>query len=111
MNLVVSDASPLRYLVAIDAVHILPELFSKLIIPEHVIATELQGRRTPSKVCQVYRSSAHFALAQGAGSGRIVEMAPAEESEREMFVMLNWEDRKLAVPLAQLEPNRTDKAT
>lgn len=50
MNLVVSDASPIRYLVAIDAVHILPELFSKVIIPEHVIATELQGRRIPSKV-------------------------------------------------------------
>jgi predicted nucleic acid-binding protein len=50
MNLVVSDASPVRYLIAIDAVHILPELFSKVIIPEHVIATELQGRRTPAKV-------------------------------------------------------------
>jgi predicted nucleic acid-binding protein len=50
MNLVVSDASPIRYLVAIDAVHILPELFSKVIIPESVITTELQGRKTPSKV-------------------------------------------------------------
>ena len=50
MKLVVSDASPIRYLVAIDAVNILPELFSKVIIPEHVIAAELQGQRTPSKV-------------------------------------------------------------
>ena len=33
MNLVVSDASPIRYLVAIGAVQILPELFSKVIIP------------------------------------------------------------------------------
>jgi hypothetical protein len=41
----------------------------------------------------------------------VVEMAPAEECEREMFVMMNWEDRKLAVPLAQLEPISTDKAT
>jgi len=50
MNLVVSDASPIRYLVAIGAIHILPELFSKVIIPEFVITTELQGRKTPSKV-------------------------------------------------------------
>ena len=50
MNLVVSDASPIRYLVEIDAIHILPELFSKVIIPEYVIGTELQGRRTPGKV-------------------------------------------------------------
>ena len=50
MNLVVSDASPIRYLVAIGAVQILPELFSKVIIPEHVIAQELQGRQTPAKV-------------------------------------------------------------
>jgi predicted nucleic acid-binding protein len=50
MNLVVSDASPVRYLVEIEAIQILPELFSKVIIPEHVITTELQGRKTPLKV-------------------------------------------------------------
>lgn len=47
MNLVVSDASPIRYLIEIDAVHILPELFRKVIIPEHVIAIELQSPKTP----------------------------------------------------------------
>ena len=52
MNLVVSDASPIRYLVVIDAVSILPQLFSKVIIPQHVIATELQAQRTPPKVRQ-----------------------------------------------------------
>jgi len=28
-----------------------------------------------------------------------------------MFVTASWEDRKLAVPLAQLEPIRADKTT
>ncbi|MGA2658589.1 MAG: calcium-binding protein [Verrucomicrobiota bacterium] len=28
-----------------------------------------------------------------------------------MFVMITWEDRRLAVPLAQLETIRADKAT
>jgi predicted nucleic acid-binding protein len=50
MNLVVSDASPIHYLVLIKAVSLLPKLFSKVIIPEHVIATELQSSRTPPLV-------------------------------------------------------------
>jgi len=50
MNLVVSDASPIHYLILINAVSILPRLFSKVIIPEHVITTELQSTRTPPLV-------------------------------------------------------------
>jgi predicted nucleic acid-binding protein len=50
MKLVVSDASPIHYLVLINAVGVLPKLFSKVIIPEHVITTELQSPRTPSIV-------------------------------------------------------------
>lgn len=50
MTLVESDASPVHYLVLINAVGVLPKLFSKVIIPEHVIATELQSPRTPPLV-------------------------------------------------------------
>lgn len=41
----------------------------------------------------------------------VTDLAPEEECEHEMFVMVNWEDRKLAVPLAQLDPIQPDKAT
>jgi hypothetical protein len=41
----------------------------------------------------------------------VVDLAPPEECEHEMFVMITWEDRTLAVPLAQVEPLQTDKAT
>ncbi len=41
----------------------------------------------------------------------VTELACADECEQEMFVTVSWEDRKLAVPLAQLEPIRTDKTT
>ena len=34
----------------------------------------------------------------------VLEMAPADDCESEMFVFVNWSDRKLAVPLEQLEP-------
>ena len=50
MKLVVSDASPIHYLVLINAVSVLPKLFSKVIIPDHVITTELQSPRTPPLV-------------------------------------------------------------
>jgi hypothetical protein len=41
----------------------------------------------------------------------VVGLAPAEECAHEMFVMITWEDRTLAVPLAQLEAIQPDKAT
>jgi predicted nucleic acid-binding protein len=50
MTLVVSDASPVHYLVLIGAVDILPRLFSKVVIPEHVISRELQSPKTPPLV-------------------------------------------------------------
>lgn len=41
----------------------------------------------------------------------VVGLAPADECEREMFITVKWEDRNLAVPLAQLEVTQGDKAT
>ena len=42
----------------------------------------------------------------------VLEMAPEEECEKEMFVMIQWERDGLAVPLSQLAPiNSTDKQT
>jgi hypothetical protein len=35
----------------------------------------------------------------------VLEMAPEEECEEEMFVIIEWEDEELAVPLAQLAPD------
>ena len=41
----------------------------------------------------------------------VVDMGPAEECEREMFVLISWEGRTLAVPLSQLEVIQADKPT
>ncbi len=41
----------------------------------------------------------------------VVGLAPAEECEQEMFITVTWEDRSLAVPLAQLKTTQADKAT
>ena len=41
----------------------------------------------------------------------VVDIAPAEECEREMFVMIRWKSRQLAVPLMQLEGIDVDEET
>jgi hypothetical protein len=41
----------------------------------------------------------------------VVGMAPEEECQHEMFVLIRWERRPLAVPLAQLEGVTVDKQT
>src|SRR4051812_37803085 len=41
----------------------------------------------------------------------VTGMAPEDECQREMFVMIRWEKDGLAVPLAQLEPVDADGQT
>jgi len=42
---------------------------------------------------------------------RVVGMAPGDECAREMFVEIEWQDRTLAVPLAQLQPLGVNEET
>lgn len=46
---VVSDASPLHYLVLIEAEHVLAQLFSKVVVPPSVLR-ELSHKRAPERV-------------------------------------------------------------
>ena len=46
MRLVVADTSPLRYLLQIDQVHLLPQLFEKIFIPS-VVCDELRHASAP----------------------------------------------------------------
>jgi predicted nucleic acid-binding protein len=47
--IVVSDTTPLNYLILIDSVHVLPALFGQVYAPPAVIA-ELSHSRTPGPV-------------------------------------------------------------
>jgi len=47
--IVISDTSPINYLILIDAIDILEELFKRIIVPEAVY-TELQHAKTPQPV-------------------------------------------------------------
>ena len=41
----------------------------------------------------------------------VIDMAPADECIREMFVLIRWERDGLGVPLGQLEPLHADAQT
>ena len=41
----------------------------------------------------------------------VIGMAPEDECQHEMFVMIRWEKDGLAVPLSQLRPGEADDAT
>lgn len=41
----------------------------------------------------------------------VLGMAPEDECDHEMFVVMRWEQRELAVPLAQLATNADDDDT
>jgi hypothetical protein len=45
------------------------------------------------------------------GQVEVVGMAPEEECEHEMFVLIRWQRRALAVPLAQLQGVAADEQT
>jgi predicted nucleic acid-binding protein len=47
--LVVADTSPLRYLILIEHVHVLPALYGQVIVPPAVVS-ELTADRTPQEV-------------------------------------------------------------
>ena len=49
--IIVSDASPLHYLVLIGHIEVLPSLFREVVIPPSVLA-ELRHLRVPEKVRQ-----------------------------------------------------------
>ncbi len=41
----------------------------------------------------------------------VVKMAPEEDCRHEMFVLIKWSGRRLAVPLSQIKPVQTDDKT
>jgi predicted nucleic acid-binding protein len=49
MSVVVSDASPLHYLILCDCIELLPKIFAKVVIPA-TVARELSQPTTPSPV-------------------------------------------------------------
>jgi hypothetical protein len=58
--------------------------------------------------CVARRSSSPLALGDEV---EVVEIAPGEDCEHEMFVLIRWKPHPLAVPLMQLEGIQVDEET
>jgi predicted nucleic acid-binding protein len=77
--LVISDNSPIRYLVLLDCIHLLPALFSRVTIPAEVQA-ELQRPRTPA-VVRAWIANPPNVLARDAARKAAVHAQPPEPQE------------------------------
>ena len=101
---VVSDTSPLNYLVQIDAIDLLPRLFSEIIVPPAVFR-ELSQQNTPQAV-RHWLSQPHEWLARrapkvalqddGLDPGESEAIALAEETRNCILLVDELKGRKVA---------------
>lgn len=105
MILVVADTGPLHYLVLIGAIHILPHLYDRVVIPQAVLA-ELAHPHAPDPV-RVWASSlpgwaevriaTHAELGSILGPGEAEAIALAEELKADSVLLDEIEGRQEAL--------------
>jgi len=105
MILVVADTSPIRYLVLIKAISVLPQLFERVILPATVVR-ELTHPHAPEAVrnwatslpdwVEVKRAT-HVALAGVLDAGEAEAIALAEELQAHALLLDEAEGRKEAL--------------
>jgi uncharacterized protein len=93
--IVVSDASPLHYLILIEAEHVLPEMFSELIAPPEVLR-ELSHPKAPERVRRLARNlpkwlrvtaPSSVALDENLGDGESAAIALAIELQANVLLI------------------------
>jgi predicted nucleic acid-binding protein len=84
--IVVSDTTPLRYLIEIEEVHILEKLFGQVIIPEKVFG-ELQGTKTPEPVKAWIQSRPAWLEVRKADVSLFTPTIKIQDGEREAIAL------------------------
>ncbi|MEK7834329.1 MAG: DUF3368 domain-containing protein [Acidobacteriota bacterium] len=84
--IVVSDTTPLRYLIELEAVHLLESLFGQVIIPQEV-ANELQGANTPQKVKDWMRGCPAWLEVRTVDASGYVPVIEIHAGEREAIAL------------------------
>lgn len=84
--IVVSDTTPLRYLIEIEQVQILENLFGKIVIPEKV-ADELQRAKTPQKVKDWMLARPDWLEVRKADLTLFTPQKKIDDGEREAFAL------------------------
>ncbi len=102
--IIVSDTSPINYLVLIDHIQVLPQLFDQVIIPQAVL-DELNHERTPERVRQWVSALPDWAIARVAesvdsslklGRGEREAISLAEQLKADALLMDDWKAWKAA---------------
>ncbi len=105
--IVVADATPLRYLILIEAVDILPALYERILIPP-IVADELQRPRTPLPVQQWMATPPAWLDIRRAppaperallrlGAGEREAILLAQTLHVDVLVMDDWDGREAAL--------------
>lgn len=103
--IVISDTSPINYLVLIDEIDLLPTLFGEIIIPQSVL-TELQRAETPNEVQQWFAKNPAWlevrnasvidpTIALGAGESEAILLA--KEIKADLILIDDKKARQAAV--------------
>jgi predicted nucleic acid-binding protein len=100
--LVVADTSPLRYLVVIQAIDLLPALYERVVVPQAVL-TELQHPRSPREVrAWLATPPAWVELRQPRQPTRPVRLGPGEQEAIDLaeelqadLILMDDEDGRL----------------
>jgi predicted nucleic acid-binding protein len=103
--LVISNNSPIRYLVLLDCIHLLPALFSRVTIPTEVEA-ELQRPRTPAVVrAWIAHPPAWLDIRQVSGTPD-AHLRPLDSGEQEAILLA----QELHADLVLLDDKEARKA-
>jgi predicted nucleic acid-binding protein len=86
MRLVVADTSPLRYLVQIDQIDLLPQLFEKMFIPA-VVCDELRHASAPKAVRGWMRSMPGWLEVSAVGASDDPSLATLDEGEKSAIAL------------------------
>jgi predicted nucleic acid-binding protein len=84
--IIISDTTPFRYLIEIEAVEILEKLFERVIIPETVFA-ELQAENTPEKVRTWIQSAPVWVEIRQANVALFSPLTEIHDGEREAIAL------------------------
>ena len=103
--IIISDTSPINYLVLIEKIELLPKLFGKVIIPQAVL-DELQQTGTPEAVKDWIKSRPNWLEVQSAniidqtitlGAGEREAISLAKELNANLVLIDDRKARKMAI--------------
>jgi predicted nucleic acid-binding protein len=84
--IIISDTTPLRYLIEVEQVHILESLFGQVIIPQAVFG-ELQREKTPQKVKEWIADHPAWLEVRKADTSIFTPRKKIGDGEREAFAL------------------------